>query len=401
MISMNVACKVQVQPERIEFVDALRGFALFGLLMVHAAEAFGVGLSRGTDDPWGQAIFFLFGSKAFAIFALLFGFSFATIMANQRARGVDFTGRFAWRLFLLLAIGFVHSLLYSPEILRLLAFLGLLLIPLDRVRSNYALMVIAGLFFLQIPLLIQWLLAHLGNAFAASEPYYTSSGLWDVFRNGSLGELISANLIEGNLVKWSINWSFGRVSEIAGLFAVGVVIQRTGFFANLAKNRGIALALVLIAGTIFAILEFIVKPMVPGSPSGAEFAIGPFTERAILFQWIGISGIAAQIGLLALLWNSPVQWLVGLFKGPGRMTLTLYVAHSVIAVPILYQFGLGMAEVWNTQQRVLFAIAFFGLQILFAHWWYARYRYGMLEWTWRAATLNDWKVPLRKHPQPT
>ena len=397
---MNGASNAQARPERIEFVDALRGFALFGLLMVHAAEAYGVGLSRSTDDPWGQAVFLLFGSKAFAIFALLFGFSFATIMANQRARGVDFTGRFAWRLLLLMVIGFVHSLLYSPEILRLLAFLGLLLIPLDRVRNNYTLLAIAGLFFLQIPLLIQWLLAHWGNAFAASQPYFFRSGLWDIFRNGSLGELIRANVIEGNLVKWSINWSFGRVSEIAGLFAVGVVIQRTGFFARIAKDRGIALALALIAGTIFAILEFLVKPMVPGSPSGAEFAIGPFTERAILFQWIGISGIAAQIGLLALLWNSPAQRLVGLFRGPGRMTLTLYVAHSLIAVPILYQFGLGMAEVWDTQQRILLAIGFFGLQIMFAHWWYARYRYGPLEWTWRAATLNDWNVPLRKNPQP-
>ena len=48
---MNDASKAQVKPERIEFVDALRGFALFGLLMVHAAEAFSVGLSRSTDDP--------------------------------------------------------------------------------------------------------------------------------------------------------------------------------------------------------------------------------------------------------------------------------------------------------------------------------------------------------------
>ncbi len=397
---MNDASKVQVGPERIEFVDALRGFALFGLLMVHAAEAFGVGLSRSTDDPRGQGVFLLFGSKAFAIFALLFGFSFATIMANQRARGVDFTGRFAWRLFLLMVVGFLHSLLYSFEILRLLAFLGVLLIPLDRVRSNYAMMAIAVLFFLQIPLLAQWLLANQGNAFAASEPYFYGSSLWDVLRNGTLIELIRANMIEGNLVKWSINWSFGRISEIAGLFAIGIVIQRTGFFARIAKDRALALGLFLIAGTIFAILEFIVKPMVPGVPAGEEFAIGPFTERALLFQWLGISGIAAQIGFLALLWNSPLQWLVGLFKGPGRMTLTLYVAHSFVAVPILYQFGLGMAEVWDTQTRILLAIAFFGLQILFAHWWYARYRYGPLEWTWRAATLNDWNVPLRRNVQP-
>lgn len=384
------------QSARVEFVDALRGFALFGLLMVHAAEGFGVGTARMVPDAWGEVIFFFFSNKAFMIFALLFGFSFATIMSNQRARGVDFTGRFAWRLLLLLVIGTLHGLIYNYEILQALAIMGLLLIPLDRVRSYHVLVLIAALCFLQIPLLIQWMLANLGNSLAAAQPFLYGPEPYQTHLTGSLGDVIMANATDGLAAKWSVTWSFGRVSEIAGLFALGVVLQRTGFFARLATDRKLAAALVAIGGGIFSVLYWFIAPMVPGSPLGPDFTIGPYTERVILFQWVSLSAITAQIGLLALLWHSSVQRLVGLLRFPGRMTLTLYVAHSLIAVPVLYQFGLGMGEVWDTQAKALVAMAFFGAQIVFAKWWYTHYRYGPLEWTWRAATLNDWSVPLRK-----
>ncbi|MFN2098679.1 DUF418 domain-containing protein [Altererythrobacter sp. MF3-039] len=392
---MNSQAVEQVRPARVEYVDALRGYALFGLLMVHAAEGFGVGTARMTPDAWGEVIFFFFSNKAFMIFALLFGFSFATIMGNQRARGVDFTGRFAWRLLLLMVIGTLHGLIYNYEILQVLAILGLLLIPLDRVRSPIVLLAIAGLCFLQIPLLVQLWMATAGNSLAAAQPYLYGPEPYQTHLTGSFTEVISANAVEGLMAKWSVTWSFGRVAEIAGLFALGVVLQRTGFFARLAMSRGLAISLIVVGGSALVMLYLLVEPLVPGSPLGPDFAIGPFTERTILFQWISLASITAQIGLLALLWNSPVQRLIGLFRLPGRMTLTLYVAHSLIAVPVLYQFGLGMGEVWDTRDKAMVAIAFFGLQILIAQWWYARYRYGPLEWTWRAATLNDWSVPLR------
>ncbi|WP_324828099.1 hypothetical protein [Qipengyuania zhejiangensis] len=55
---------------------------------------------------------------------MFFGFGFATIMTNQRARGIDFTGRFVWRLVLLLLNGTLHSLIYSGDILQVLALRG-------------------------------------------------------------------------------------------------------------------------------------------------------------------------------------------------------------------------------------------------------------------------------------
>ena len=72
-------------------VDALRGYALLGLFMVHCVERFELYWLDPQPDAWFDGTMAVFAGKAFAIFALLFGFSFATIMANERARGGDFT----------------------------------------------------------------------------------------------------------------------------------------------------------------------------------------------------------------------------------------------------------------------------------------------------------------------
>lgn len=73
-----------VRPPRIEVVDALRGFAVLAIVLVHNIEHFNLYIFPETTSPllasvntflW-EAVFFIFGGKAYAIFALLFGFSF-------------------------------------------------------------------------------------------------------------------------------------------------------------------------------------------------------------------------------------------------------------------------------------------------------------------------------------
>ncbi|MBA2635325.1 MAG: DUF418 domain-containing protein [Sphingomonas sp.] len=34
-------------------------------------------------------------------------------------------------------------------------------------------------------------------------------------------------------------------------------------------------------------------------------------------------------------------------------------------------------------------IAFFALQAAFSHWWLARFRFGPMEWVWRALTYGE------------
>ena len=87
---------------RIEVVDALRGFAVMAIILVHCIEHFHY-MYYPTDSPsWlnaldrgvGNTVFCLFAGKAYAIFALLFGFTFYIQTNNQKKKGKDFGYRF-------------------------------------------------------------------------------------------------------------------------------------------------------------------------------------------------------------------------------------------------------------------------------------------------------------------
>lgn len=91
---------------RLGSVDALRGFALLAIVLLHNLEhynIFGAPASEGAFMRWldsaaYDSIFFMFAGKAYATFSLLFGFSFFIQMRNARQRGCDFRARFAWRM---------------------------------------------------------------------------------------------------------------------------------------------------------------------------------------------------------------------------------------------------------------------------------------------------------------
>ena len=80
---------------RIEVVDALRGFAVMAIILVHNLEHFIFPVYPDRSPEWLNAldqgvfngIFSLFAGKAYAIFALLFGFTFYIQTNNQKKQG--------------------------------------------------------------------------------------------------------------------------------------------------------------------------------------------------------------------------------------------------------------------------------------------------------------------------
>ncbi|MDE6161026.1 MAG: hypothetical protein K2F77_05150, partial [Muribaculaceae bacterium] len=82
---------------RVDVADALRGFAVLAIILLHSIEHFNfysfpdasgqpAWLSVADTMIW-DGLFFAFGGKAYAIFAMLFGFSFFIQHDNQRMRG--------------------------------------------------------------------------------------------------------------------------------------------------------------------------------------------------------------------------------------------------------------------------------------------------------------------------
>ena len=106
--------KIAETNARIDVADVLRGLAVMGIILLHSIEHFNFysfpeevpfEWMKFTDQAIWRGLFFTFSNKAYAVFALLFGFSFYIQDNNQQRRGKDFRLRFLWRLFILFMIG--------------------------------------------------------------------------------------------------------------------------------------------------------------------------------------------------------------------------------------------------------------------------------------------------------
>jgi uncharacterized protein len=76
------------------------------------------------------------------------------------------------------------------------------------------------------------------------------------------------------------------------------------------------------------------------------------------------------------------------FSAVGRMALTNYLSHSLIALLLFRSVGFGLygkPEVW---QGIILTLVIFGLQIPFSKWWLSKFRFGPLEWLWRSLTYG-------------
>ena len=119
--------------ERLDILDALRGSALLGILLLHAVEHWDFMLLPQGRPAWLEALdtqvvgwaYFLFGGKAYAIFALSFGISFFVTLDRWQGSADHPSARFLWRLALLGALGYLHGALAARTLRLRSAGMGL------------------------------------------------------------------------------------------------------------------------------------------------------------------------------------------------------------------------------------------------------------------------------------
>ncbi len=144
------------QRSRIETVDALRGFAVFGILLSHCYYLFFLGRATNeTSLDQGVTIFIqLFvNNKFYTLFSFLFGLGFALMLSRRHEKEQTFLRIYAWRLFLLGVIGVLHTLHWNDDILSIYALLGFFLLALYKL-NNKLLLLLAILLLLNVPGLI-------------------------------------------------------------------------------------------------------------------------------------------------------------------------------------------------------------------------------------------------------
>jgi len=148
--------------DRQHGVDRLRGFALLGVLLVNTPFLFTSidGLSDASMPHWwdrraGMVTMTIFQAKGYVVFSFLFGYSLTIPLASVSARGLDGARLSRQRLGALLVLGALHATtLFFGDILAVYAVLGTLLLWRRTKSDGTALRVAAGLFALQVVLLV-------------------------------------------------------------------------------------------------------------------------------------------------------------------------------------------------------------------------------------------------------
>ncbi len=388
-------------PQRVLLVDALRGFALMGLFLVHSIELFELYWQNPVDSKVHDVIFFLFAGKAYAIFAMLFGISFFIIMDKQAQKGVDFRGRFAWRLLILFGIGTLNSMVYSGEVLQVLAFYGFFLILVYRMPTKW--LIAIAIFFLLTPNLIYQYWASMNNLPGANDKllssvFYEHTG--ETWINGSLPEVLAFNVTTGSLAKWFFFIDGARGAQLFGLFFIGLVLGRAGFLVHPIKfthiRKTVFVFAVLAAIGLFSLQKYLSVPEVKSlwpSTGNAKWFLDELVNGYFCVAFMAI----LVLSFIAIYLKPIGQKILGILAPVGRMSLTIYVSQSLCGVPFFYGYGLGMYDKLSQAQALMIGIAFFTVQVLFAHWWLKRFHYGPLEWVWRATTYLTTNVPFKKN----
>ena len=384
---------------RIHNIDALRGFALAGVAVIHLVTEFVAGSVPAVyKDPsfvnWLDNGVFTFlklfiDGKFFSIFSILFGLSFSIQMASAKRKGDNFALRFLWRSILLFGIGCFHQLFFRGDILMVYAFLSLFLIPFHRVKATWILLV-GGIFLLSLPrLLVYFSFASSGSlglvpAAGAAEimQYY------ETLRSGTIGEVFYQNSHNSLLKKLDHQGGpAGRLYLTFGYFLLGLWIGKMGIFKYVEKNLGL-LKRVLIGSVIALVLSYLLQYAVfyffprPVDLSKWQHVIG-----LNISDWVNTSLTLCIICCFILAFRTASgEKILSFFSPYGRMALTNYILQSIIGTFILFGWGLGF--IGQIRPVILFFMAcgLFTLQCLFSKFWLQNFRYGPLEWLWRSAT---------------
>lgn len=380
--------------ERLGVVDALRGFALLAIVLLHNLEHYNLFLPlefavpewlQTVDKAAWDATFFLFAGKAYATFSLLFGFSFYIQFHNAEKRGIDFRGRFAWRLFLLFLFAQLHALFYNGDILVLYSVVGFVLIPVCKLKDK-------TVFWIALILLLQpyeW-----GRAiYAMINPDYvpaTDHFLPYFYRAeqvtsvGTFFQVLRSNITDGQL--YSNIWQVenGRLFQTAALFMFGMLLGRRKYFMKSEASVRFWKRSLVCAAVAFIPL-YCLKTFVPELITNQSILV-PY--KIAVPSYANFAFMIVLVSVFTLFWFKKevgYSWQ-SLLIPYGRMSLTNYISQSIIGVSIYYGYGLAMYKYAGATGSLLIALAIFTVQLFFSRWWLARHKQGPLEFLWRKGT---------------
>jgi uncharacterized protein len=400
--------------ERIQILDILRGFALFGILIVnmeifsHPVQRILLPLAAATTPIDRAATFlvrFLAEGKFYSLFSFLFGLGFYLLIDRLKQKGLPVGRVYLRRLLALLAFGVAHAvLLWVGDILTLYAVLGLLLLLFRRARPR-PLLIWAAVLALVMTILfaISVVLIELGRQEGPEVSAEIDASL-NIGVEAARGDAERAmqgyrqrSYLAVTAQRW-YDWTSFMLSgnlalapNVLAMFLVGLYFGKRRLLAEVDSHLPFfrrlllwGLVIGLPCNLLYAAISLDVARSVPS----------PQVLLGMAGQAIGAPFLAlAYASALVLLSRAPATArLVARLAPVGRMALSNYLTQSLVCSTIFYGYGGGLFGKVGTAAGLLLAVLIYALQIPLSAWWLGRFRFGPAEWLWRTLTY------LRRQP---
>ncbi|NPD45367.1 DUF418 domain-containing protein [Lentimicrobium sp. S6] len=383
---------------RVEAIDALRGFAVLGILLANIMSFSGVRFlpfteiklwpSFETDLMIYKLIGIFVDTKFYTIFSLLFGIGFYFQFHKNRNNQAEFMPIYYRRLGFLILFGAIHSFFWSGDILMIYAFVGFLF-TLFRNLKPKQLFTVSALAFM-MPLLIDIFMLMWKPGFMNPEKSLALKTHLDIeptqlvepFMNGSFWEVTKMNW-HNLLWRWFDLLPSGRPFKLLSLFILGYYLMYTGYFQEKAHSVK-RLVIYSILGLGLTLLS---------KQVGGSMGQFPSTWNDILYKFLfsfgQINMAFAYISIITILYKTKIgENMMSGLKFAGRMSFTSYLSHTFFGILIFYPYALGYFGKITLWQAEIIAVIIFILQVYLAKLWLKYYTFGPLEWLWRSLTYG-------------
>ena len=398
--------------ERIDLIDVVRGFALFGVLLANLVwittdvVLTDARLSQLPTAPLDRIVeplvAFFVDHKFYTLFSFLFGLGFAIQLSRAEERRHNVVAVYARRVSILAVIGLLHiALVWYGDILLVYAIggFGLLAVRHWNARLLIILAFTLALFARAAVGVFPLIAGASGTEQVAGEVEEDADKerKLAIFDGTSYRAIAreNASFYYRDIVAGSVGLFL--LPQVFARFIFGLYVGRRNWAGRTTELRPIlrrllprTIAVGVVGNGMALVIDHLQHAKVLGPDWYWVHAAAPVEEAGILALAL------AYLSALVLLFHRSATWhrRLGYLAPVGRMALTNYLTHSVLYFVLFTGVGLGLYGEVGPASCVVLAVIIFAAQMTFSGWWLARYRFGPAEWVWRTLTYRQ-RQPMR------
>ena len=398
--------------ERIGTLDAVRGAAVMGILLMNIVDFAMPGYAYYFPTYYGgaeganffawAANYVLFDGKMRGLFTMMFGAS-TVLIAERALRAGESPARVTFgRMFWLFVFGMIHTwLIWYGDILVLYSICGMVALLAWRWPVRRLFIAAAVLLLLKLALGAATYVSFDQAQRAATAPGASAETLAEW---GEWQAEVALPSVQSQLDGYRGSYADAFETRVPGaihiltrahplaipdtlaLIAIGMALFRLGFFSGAWSKRAYG----RVVFWSFLICLPLYLPLVAWNVASGYAPITLNLTEAIHLTFLR-PPLSAAYAAIFILFMKAVRdgWLAERLVAAGRMAFSNYLGTSILCTLFFNGYGLGWYGYLERWQCYIVVLAVWAIILLWSKPWLDHFLYGPLEWVWRSLARGE------------